>query len=93
MNQIEKSEVVENTGKDGHGGHWSDTWTKKGLCRWAEKVGVRDGQSWKESWYKKIKCFSKKRDENGVAIPDEYESDGSEIEESNCEKWGKNEHT
>lgn len=93
LNQIEKSEVVENTGKDGHGGHWSDTWTKKGLCRWAEKVGVRDGQSWKESWYKKIKCFSKKRDENGVAIPDEYESDGSEIEESNCEKWGKNEHT
>lgn len=54
---------------------------------------MRDGQEWKESWFKKVKALSKKRDAQGVVIPDEYESDGSEIEESTCEKWGKSEHT
>lgn len=93
VNQIDKSEIVENKGSDGCGGHWSETWTKKGLCRWAQKVGTRDGQHWREAWYKKVKRLSNKRDKNGEVIPDEYESDGSDIEESNCEKWGKNEHT
>ena len=27
---------------------------------------------------------------NAVTGADEYESDGSEVEESNCEKYGKN---
>lgn len=93
VNQIDKSEEVVNTGKDGQGGHWSERWTKKGLSRWAEKEGVRDGQHWKETWHKKVKALTKKRDTEGEIVPDEYESDGSEIEESQCEKWGKNEHT
>jgi len=54
---------------------------------------MRDGMHWKEKWYKKVKKLSKKRDVAGVVIPDEYESDGSDIEESTCEKWGKNEHS
>ena len=48
---------------------------------------------WKEQWYKKVKKLSKKKDENGVVIPDEYESDGSEVEECTCEKWGMNEQS
>lgn len=52
-----------------------------------------EGQFWKEKWYKKVKKLSNKRNANGVIIPDEYESDGSEIEESTCEKYGKNEQT
>lgn len=91
--QNDKVEVTENTGEDGHGGYWKETWTKDGLKRWAEKIGMCEGQHWKEKWYKKVKRLSNKKDENGVIIPDEYESDGSEIEESTCEKWGKNEHT
>lgn len=93
VHQVDKSEVVVNAGEDGHGGNWSETWTKKGLSRWAEKVGVRDGQHWKESWFKKVKALSKKRDETGCAVEGAYESDGSENEESTCEKWGRNEHT
>lgn len=52
-----------------------------------------EGQFWKEKWYKKVARLSNKRNEHGVKIPDEYESDGSEIEETTCEKYCKNDNT
>ena len=61
------------------------------------KVGIQGNKQWKEQWYKKIKAYSLKRDEDtGLVLKDPktgedlYESDGSQIDESNCEKWGKN---
>lgn len=94
---VDKFEEVFNEASD-NCSKWIETWTKRNLERWAYKEGFRDGQFWKETWYKRVKALSKKRDQDGNIVKnpetgsDQYESDGEEIEESNCEKWGKNEH-
>lgn len=90
-NKTDKSEEVKNNAKDA-AGEWFETWSKKKLERWATKEGERGPHSWKEEWYKKVKALSKKKDALGNELESE-ESDGSMIEESNCEKWGKNTET
>ena len=90
----ENSEYVKNHAKDLHG-EWSESWTRKREERWAKKSGFRIGDDgaktneWNEQWYKKVKALSKKKDDEGNELSGE-ESDGSQIEESNCEKWGQN---
>lgn len=92
LDASDKSEVVTNRAKD-LDGEWKETWTKKLRERWANKEGYRnnaDGHKsneWTEKWYKKVKHRKSKKGE------DDPQSDDSEIEESNCEKWGKNQES
>lgn len=82
-------EEVTNTAKYGDD-EWTENWRKVGLERWCEKSGRKGRRQWNEKWYKRVFALSKKKDEQGREL-DEYESDGSQVEECNCEKWGKNE--
>lgn len=86
-----KRETVKNKGIDAEGS-WKEEWKRKGLEKWCKKEGNKAGMQWNEQWYQRMKCYSKKKDENGVELSGD-ESDGSQIEESNCEKYGKNEQT
>lgn len=87
-NGNDKSRTAKNWAKD-NGGEWSEEHSNRGKERWAKKKGQRGGQEWYEEWYKKCKTLPKKKDEDGNEL-DEYESDGEDIEEQNCQKWGKN---
>lgn len=88
-NFLDKSEEVRNYGKD-YNTEWTEEWSKKGLERQCRKEGNSGAQSWKEQWYQKLKKLTKKKNTYGYELSDDDE-DGSEIEESNCQKWGKNE--
>ena len=85
VNRNDGYTLVKNLARDS-GGEWTETWTNKARERWTKKEGKRGGQQWNESWYKKIKNI-KKKDEEGKEL-DAYDSD--EVEECNCQKWGKN---
>ena len=85
------SKTIKNKAKD-KSGEWCDEWSNKHLEKWAKKNGKRDNQEWHEEWYKKHKYLPKKKDEDGNEL-DEYESDGSQVDESNCQKWGRNDDT
>lgn len=75
INGEDNSKVVKNKAKDASG-QWTEEWSNKNLERWAKKQGKRGAHEWHEQWYKKVKCLSKKKDEQGREL-DEYESDGS----------------
>jgi hypothetical protein len=64
---IDNYEEVFNEAQDDES-KWIETWTKKGLERWAYKEGCRDGQYWKESWYKRVKSLKKKYDLEGKIV-------------------------
>ena len=88
-NHATDTEKVKNMAKS-KGGQWNENWTKVKTERWCEKSGKNGSHQWNEKWYKKVFVLSKKKDEAGLEL-DEDESDGSAIEECNCEKWGRNE--
>ena len=95
----EKFEETTNKGSN-EDGDWVESWKRQDKESWAVKVGVHQSSQWKEQWYRRIKEYSKKKDEETGAVvlnPDtgseQYESDGSQVEESNCEKWGRNEQS
>ena len=85
-----KKETVRNKGADGEGS-WEEQWDKKGRESWCKKFGKKAGMQWTEQWYQKL--MKPKKNDEVVNELDGDESDGSLIEESNCEKWGKNENT
>ena len=96
MSKELKHDETINKGKNPDG-EWYESWTRRDKESWAMKVGIHKGKHWKEQWYRKIKEYSKKKDEetgevvvNPETGSEQYESDGSQVEESNCEKWGKN---
>ena len=78
--------MVKNLAKD-PGGEWTEEWTNKKRERWTKKEGKCGGQQWNESWYKKVKDVNKKKDEEGNDL-DAFDSD--DVEECNCQKWGRN---
>ena len=81
--------MVHNKAKNNEG-EWEETCSKNNLEQWAKKVGKRGSQAWYEQWYKKTKPKQKPTADHlgeDISLIDEDE----EIEESNCEKWGKDE--
>jgi hypothetical protein len=86
LDMVNNCERVVNMGKDGDS-EWKEEWEKKNQERWARKEGRKGGQRWWETWWKRVKRRQESTEESG------QDSEGSIVEESNCEKWGRNEDT